>query len=283
MKSMITKQVFARQITDWLKHQDDIIFEDSLCSQDRCIRFSTFFLNTFFHSSTETGYWGNKYKIIYELHNEDDSLILTCSVSPEKMSNDEKKLLKKLLVSCKVPDMDLNNTVYYLSKWEYDNPFKDVETSMQETKDLYYSLVTSFEKELQKWKTDHSYILYSSSDMVYDDGELDDYHEGSEVYSQSVKYERNLNARKQCIAYHGAYCHICGFDFGKKYGMAFKNTIEVHHIVPLSKIKKDYIVNPIEDLIPVCSNCHTVIHSRKDRVLSPEEVRQMINDVEEFN
>ena len=68
------------------------------------------------------------------------------------------------------------------------------------------------------------------------------------------------------IAHYGTACQICGFDFGKAYGPAFAGKIEVHHIVPLSEIREDYAVDPIHDLIPVCSNCHTALHSKKDGV-----------------
>lgn len=74
------------------------------------------------------------------------------------------------------------------------------------------------------------------------------------------KYERNLKARKQCIDYYGYDCKVCGMNFEERYGKVGKNFIHVHHIVPLSKIDEEYKVNPIKDLIPVCPNCHAMIH-----------------------
>ena len=47
------------------------------------------------------------------------------------------------------------------------------------------------------------------------------------------------------------------------YGMVAKYIIEVHHIVPISQIGKQYIIDPIKDLVPVCPNCHTIIHTKK--------------------
>ena len=43
--------------------------------------------------------------------------------------------------------------------------------------------------------------------------------------------------------------------------------------MPLSEIREGYVVDPIQDLIPVCSNCHTALHSKKDGVYKPEELR----------
>jgi 5-methylcytosine-specific restriction protein A len=51
-------------------------------------------------------------------------------------------------------------------------------------------------------------------------------------------------------------------SFEKTYGPEFKDIIEVHHIVPLNQIGEAYVVDPINDLIPVCPNCHTAIHSK---------------------
>lgn len=90
-------------------------------------------------------------------------------------------------------------------------------------------------------------------------------------------YERNPQARKECIDYYGWQCQICGFDFETVYGPKGNGIIEVHHIVPMSKIKKGYQVNPVNDLIPVCSNCHAMLHSKAgNEVFSPEEVKEMI-------
>lgn len=88
-------------------------------------------------------------------------------------------------------------------------------------------------------------------------------------------YERNLEARKKCIEYYGAICCVCGFDAEKVYGEYFKGKIHIHHIKPLSEIDEEYEVNPIEDLRPVCPNCHMIIHSNK-RIYSIEELKRIL-------
>lgn len=77
------------------------------------------------------------------------------------------------------------------------------------------------------------------------------------------RYERNPVARNRCLAVHGTKCMICGFDAETVYGADFTGKIEVHHIVPISKIDADYKVDPETDLIPVCPNCHTILHTKK--------------------
>ena len=75
-------------------------------------------------------------------------------------------------------------------------------------------------------------------------------------------YERSPEARRLCILAHGARCVICGFDFGEVYGSNFDGYIHVHHLRPLSEIGKAYNVDPVNDLRPVCPNCHAALHRR---------------------
>ena len=63
-------------------------------------------------------------------------------------------------------------------------------------------------------------------------------------------------------------CKIGGMSFEQTYGPEIKDIIEVHHIVPLNQIGESYVVNPINDLIPVCPNCHAAIHSKSGNKLS---------------
>lgn len=73
-------------------------------------------------------------------------------------------------------------------------------------------------------------------------------------------YERSPDARAKCIEYHGAKCTICGFDFATEFGDDFLGFIHVHHVVPMSEVRERYKVDPVKDLVPVCPNCHAVIH-----------------------
>ena len=44
------------------------------------------------------------------------------------------------------------------------------------------------------------------------------------------------------------------------YGDSAVGFIHVHHLKPLAEIGAEYEVDPIEDLRPICPNCHAVIH-----------------------
>ena len=101
--------------------------------------------------------------------------------------------------------------------------------------------------------------------------------EGKSLIKKVKSYERNRMNRAACIQIHGSTCLICGFNFDEKYGDLGSGFIHVHHIVPLSEIQKEYVCNPAEDLIPVCPNCHAMIH-RKKPVFTPKELRQVVRD-----
>ena len=107
--------------------------------------------------------------------------------------------------------------------------------------------------------------------------ESETYIEGSVKKVWVNQYERDPIAREKCLEYHGPKCCICNFDFGKHYGDGMEGFIHVHHIRPLADIGKEYQVDPIKDLIPVCPNCHAVIHSRKI-AFSPDEVKNLLDE-----
>ena len=86
------------------------------------------------------------------------------------------------------------------------------------------------------------------------------YIEGASRTVSVNAYERNAKARDTCIRHYGAKCAACNFNFESAYGALGKGYIHVHHIVPLANIRKEYVLDPIRDLIPVCPNCHAIIH-----------------------
>ncbi len=74
------------------------------------------------------------------------------------------------------------------------------------------------------------------------------------------RVERNAAARKACIEHHGCSCAACGFNFGDNYGEVGEGFIHVHHLTPIASLTKDYQVDPVKDLLPVCPNCHAMLH-----------------------
>lgn len=89
------------------------------------------------------------------------------------------------------------------------------------------------------------------------------------------QYERSTVAREKCLAHHGYKCTVCSFDFEENYGQIGKNYIHVHHIIPIFEIGKEYELNPVTDLVPVCPNCHAMIHITRP-ALSITQMRNVI-------
>lgn len=99
--------------------------------------------------------------------------------------------------------------------------------------------------------------------------------EGTALLRLVKQYERSRINRAACIEIHGTACSICRFDFGDRFGDLGEGFIHVHHIVPVSEMGGSYILDPGKDLIPVCPNCHAMLHRRRP-VLSPDDLLQIL-------
>lgn len=95
-------------------------------------------------------------------------------------------------------------------------------------------------------------------------------------------YERDPKARLECIEHYGARCSACEMDFEQMYGTVGKGFIHVHHLKPFSSIRVGYIVDPVNDLRPVCPNCHGIIHRKQNSVYTLEEVRAFIREARDL-
>ena len=89
-------------------------------------------------------------------------------------------------------------------------------------------------------------------------------------------YERDPAARKACLNHYDTRCQACDLDFGETYGDLGQGFIHVHHITPLSKLREAHVVDPIKDLIPVCPNCHAMLHINQGEPLSVEQLRDIL-------
>lgn len=103
------------------------------------------------------------------------------------------------------------------------------------------------------------------------------FEEGSVRRIEVNRYERDPQARMACIAAHGDTCCICGFNFGVVYGDEAEGYIHVHHTRPLAEAGGGRTVDPVEDLRPVCPNCHAVLHLN-GRCRTIDEMRQLVSN-----
>ena len=97
--------------------------------------------------------------------------------------------------------------------------------------------------------------------------------------SRHLSRERSQKLVKAVKTRDGFTCQICGFNFTEVYGEIGRGFSEVHHIVPLSKLKREKLTR-IEDLITVCSNCHRMLHKMEG---IPDDVKRLKKMVKKHN
>ena len=97
-------------------------------------------------------------------------------------------------------------------------------------------------------------------------------------------HRRNPQLRQLCIeAYGSKYeCLVCGMNFVTRYGEIGKEFIEVHHLNPICETDGEHEVNPATDLIPLCSNCHSMIH-RMENPADWKTLKEMFDTGNEQN
>lgn len=187
-----------------------------------------------------------------------------------------------------------------LSRNGYYNPSQNKFELWNKIKDLHFEFITKVANRYSslqiKSQSKHqpALLLYLRQELKqfvpdpnYDQKEtlIPEEIEESESCYEGVKtritvnvYERDKNARQKCIEHFGLKCYVCEFNFEEQYGEIGKGFIHVHHLKPLSEIGEKYKLNPIEDLLPVCPNCHSMLHKRKP----PYTVEELRNKIKKF-
>ncbi len=130
------------------------------------------------------------------------------------------------------------------------------------------------------------YQGFSSEDISH---ELDDIviEEGAETTRSVTVRRRSQRLRDEAIrrfmeTHDGRlYCTACQFDFEQAYGERGEGFIEMHHTQPLREadVQGELLSQLLEDeiIVPLCSNCHCMIHRYPNDAVTVEELRQMRN------
>ena len=171
------------------------------------------------------------------------------------------------------------DTQRILSKWF--NKVNQGSSEFQPLKEKFDNFAQNLNKKVNS-KIFHGtggiYILSEKSSISDYPDEIEDIDlfEGAAKKVTVNAYERNLKARKDCINHYGPVCKICDFDFSKVYGKDLgEGFIHVHHLVDLATIGKEYKVDPVNDLLPLCPNCHAMVHKQKPAI-QPDILRKLI-------
>ncbi len=109
--------------------------------------------------------------------------------------------------------------------------------------------------------------------------------EGTKKLTEVAVFERSSTLRNYAISHFSkngrVSCNCCNFNFEDFYGVQFgKGFIEIHHNKPIFKYEDEDIEiilkKAIKNLIPVCSNCHRMIHRSWKK---PIEIQILIDSV----
>lgn len=238
MKDYVQRQLVANVIKDKCANCDLIVFQESWCTQERCIRFTLPIFRALFPPKQNCSEWDSNDFVMFEVNNTLKSLEIICRFSVKSFPKEyqvDKNIILNLFSSS-------DNETIIKKQYNSNNP-----------NDIFDFFDIFLNDELSKIESQIIKAFISTSNT-------EELEEGERKSIFSTKYERNRKARELCLSYYGRTCQKCGLNFEERYGVEFQNIIEVHHIVPLNEIGESYVVNPIRDLIPVCPNCHAMIH-----------------------
>jgi putative restriction endonuclease len=88
------------------------------------------------------------------------------------------------------------------------------------------------------------------------------------------RVERDPRVRRDCLLYHGTRCKACGVALEDVYGDAATGLVQVHHLIPLGDGQGSREIDPVNDTVPLCPNCHSVAH-RRSPPFSVKELQEM--------
>lgn len=127
---------------------------------------------------------------------------------------------------------------------------------------------------IRYWAVDRAAV---GGSLYPDEAEVDrnEFMDGAAQKTTVNRYERDPRAREACIEHHGLSCKACGLSFEEVYGPHGAGFIHVHHLAPLAAIGRAHSVDPKKDLVPLCPNCHAMVHYGP-QTLSIDELKGLI-------
>lgn len=113
----------------------------------------------------------------------------------------------------------------------------------------------------------------------------DEIFEGKLITTVTKTRKRSAKLRAYAFDYYKKInqikCDICGFDFEENYGKLGRDYIELHHIKPISVYEEDGKIINLEEarqnLVPLCSNCHKILHRNR---ITVEQLKEAMNKSE---
>lgn len=203
-------------------------------------------------------------------------------------------------------ELIINGESYYTINLEEFKPFKeeiDIDTFLLEQahqeiltqvkvhdqKEVFYQFrdekysvkqggyLTQLDERIVKLFENYSHEKFKP---IVASNESASYPEGANKYVTHKHKERSkklIKLAKANFKSHNKgelFCEICKFNFVEKYGKIGEDFIEAHHSLPVSQLSENHR-STIEDIVLLCSNCHSIVH-RKKEWLSIEELKSLL-------
>lgn len=166
---------------------------------------------------------------------------------------------------------------FHLREAKWDKDFTPVRNEKGDLR-VGQSTLTKLDPEMVRRfeKKNNLKPFVKATQAIAQDIEIKEISEGAKQYGAYTRYERSKKLRDEAIRIHGTKCAICGFDFEEQYGLIGRDFIEVHHKIPLHQ-SGECSPDPAKDMITVCSNCHRMIHHKKNETYTIKEIKRAIN------
>lgn len=86
-------------------------------------------------------------------------------------------------------------------------------------------------------------------------------------------------AKKYYRRWDDIYCESCNFSFYKFYWSWWDWYIEIHHKTPIfmSDETEWTLLELVKNVVPLCANCHRMVHRKSNNVLSSTQLQSFID------
>lgn len=276
-------------LIDWcenrMNHSKDVNFNIKHCRGNTHIKFTTDIIDNMLPPTNDNkGEWKNGHYIFYEINNRRNKVFIYCVIGVKDMDEEYRRIFNLFL---DVKNISNKNQKTYCIKtfkvcdYQDDEDITTIKNKVEMgLNDIIANQIPIFQKEFEDlWRE----IIRDNFPNLLGNGvdskgifSSERYTEGALTQIIVNKYERNIKARQKCLEVYGYTCRICNENLEDKYGELGKEFIHVHHIIPLNEIKEEYDLDPLTDLIPICPNCHAIIH-RKNPAYTPDEIKAILN------
>jgi hypothetical protein len=200
-----------------------------------------------------------------------------------KFSTCEKYVRKILIFAVCESDTDTREQLrpYIFSTWKNSNKnYQNIPSSetLINNEEAYLEICTTpcdITSEVMAQEEIKGLLLKSMEWITSYQGDTEDgaLEGNKQLYSQT-KIERSIANRNRCIEIFGTQCQVCEIKLSEIYGELAEDFIHVHHVESIAKTGPRWI-DPSKDLIPVCPNCHSMLH-RRDPPIMPNDLRKIL-------